>query len=577
MSLAETIIYDTDENAAKAVMAPGADINEHDRFGLRPLIQAVVCRKVKTLHALLAAGADIEQGDFIDRTALQWAADRGEVELCYFLLESGANPNHYSADGQPILVYPILREQLDLVELFIRFKANYQFAQDYISAKLLGHRFELTGEADIVSTDGKFIPLSFEGFVLEFSTGLIRRSLHNFLNSIPGQKFKHFEPKLQTVLQALKNAGHLTEFARHKDKTPFEPAIDAMLDNELLLMPAAYQGHAITFIKYGGLWAKCDRGVKTIANTVVVSSIGNPYTANKALFKKILYEHKTQEFVTQDIHDQLALKTLTTLPTRHQLSGNCSWANVETSVPTMLFMLSYNPQIHNSMRSIATLQKEIYQFYNAWVEWDQDSALEEAIEDFAAADHVRQLSKAIILGGILVQRCDARYQSHLARAKKILSILTQPNFTFILDNYCKVFLKPRAGKTGQRIKKLFKACGLNCDNLSLKKSVQYLQTNVHSENLVRMTTALHVAALQGKVDVAKHLVDELHIDVDYLDRTGSTALMYAAYAGHMDIVKFLVASGANVAIKNLKGGTAARYAGYAGHKLIADFLNEVKS
>lgn len=571
MSLAESIIYETDEKALQAVQA-GADVNEHDRFGMRPLIQAVICRKFQTLQGLLAAGADIEQGDFINRTALQWAADRGEMEICNYLLEAGANPNHYSADGQPILVNPILREQLDLVELFIKHQANYQFAQDYISAKLLGHRFELTGEADIVSPQGKFIPLSFEGFNLEFSTGLIRRSLHNFLNSIPGQKFAQFDGKLQNVLQAMKRAAQLTEYGRHKDKTPFEPAIYTILDSELLLLPAAYRGHAITFIKYRNLWAKCDRGVGAIANTVVISEIGNPYAANRELYNKILYAHKTEDFVLKEIPEQLALKTLITLPTRHQLSGNCSWANVETSVAAMLYMLSYNPQIHTNLRSLTALQKEIYQFYNAWVEWDQDSALEEAIEDFEAADHTRQLSKAIILGGILVQRCDSRYSQHVKRAKKILSILSQPAFNFIIENYCKIFYKPKAGKAGQRIKKLFKVCGLELENFSLKKSVQYLQTNVHSENLVRMTTALHVACLNGKLDVAKHLVTELHIDVDYLDRTGSTALMYAAYAGYLDIVKFLVENGANINIKNLKGGTAARYASYAGHREIVDYL-----
>ncbi len=574
MSLAETIIYENDDDGVAAVLA-GADPNELDRYGMRPLIQAVICRKFKTLQALLSVGADLEQGDFINRTALQWAVDRGELEFCNYLLEAGSNPNHHSADGQPILVNPILRQQLELVELFIKHNANYQFAQDYISAKLLGHRFELTGEADIVSPSGKFIPLSFEGFNLEFTTGLIRRSLHNFLNSIPGQKFKQYDSKLQRVLQALKNAAQLTEFGRHKDKTPFMPAIDALLENDLLLLPAAYQGHAITFIHYRNLWAKCDRGVGKIANTVLVSEMGNPYAANKSLYKTILYEHKTEEFVRTGISQELALKTLITLPTRHQLSGNCSWANVETSVPTMLYLLSYNPNVHTSLKQLTTLQKEIYQFYSAWVEWDQDSAVEEAIEDFEAADKVRRLSKAIILGGILIQRCDAKIHSHLARAKKILSILTQPDYTFILDNYCKIFCKENAGKSASRVKRLFKACGLNTDKLRLKKAVQYLQTNVHSENLVRMTTALHIACLQGKIEVVKNLINEVHIDVDYLDRTGSTALMYAAYSGHLDIVKFLVGHGANISIKNLKGGTAARYAAYAGNRLIVEYLNQV--
>lgn len=573
MSLADTIIYDTDDNAVAEIKA-GADVNEQDRYGFRPLIQAVICRKPKTLLALIAAGAALEQGDFIKRTALQWAVDRNEIEYCKVLLAAGANPNHYSADGQPILVNPILRQQLDIIDLFMQYHVNYQFAQDYISAKLLGHRFELTGEADIVSTDGTFIPLSFEGFNLEFTSGLIRRSLHNFVNSIPGQKFSEYSGRLQDVMQALKNASQLTEFARHKDKTPFEPIIDKLLESNLLLLPSAYQGHAITFVKYGNLWAKCDRGVGLIANTVVMSKIGNIYLANDDLYRKILYGHKTEEFVKEEIAKDLELKTLLTLPTRHQLSGNCSWANVETSIPAMLYALTYNPNVHKTTRELTNLQKEIYQFYKAWVDWDQDSALEEAIEDFAASDHTRRLSKAIILGGILVQRCDPRFSNHVARAKKILSILTQPDFSFILDNYCKIFCNKRAGKAGERVQKLFKACGLNTQKLLLKKNVQYLKTNVHTDNLVRMTTALHEAAIQGDLAAVKQLITDVHIDVNYLDRTGSSALMYAAYGGYLEIVKYLVSKGANISIKNLKGGTAVRYAAYAGHRAIVDFLNK---
>lgn len=570
MSLAETIIYDSDENAVAEILA-GADVNEHDRYGFRPLIQAVICKKTKTLDALLSAGADIEQADFMKRTALQWAVDRSEFALCKILLESGANPNHYSADGQPILVNPILRQQLELIELFMQYHAKYQFAQDYISAKLLGHRFELTGEADIVSPDGTFIPLSFEGFNLEFTAGLIRRSLDNFINSIPGQKHTTYNAKLQDVMLALKNASQLTEFARHKDKSQFAPIIQNLLENNLLLLPAAYRGHAITFIKYGDLWVKCDRGVAAIANTVVLSRIHNPYVLNQELYEKILYGHKTEDFVLNELPELLKLETITTLPTRHQISGNCSWANMETSIPAMLYMLSYNPQLHNNHKELTTLQKDVYQFYKAWIDWDKDTALEEAIEDFAASDKVRKLSKAIILGGILVQRCNPQQSSNVLRAKKILSILTQSEYTFILENYIKIFNQKTL--SGRRVQKLFKLCGLNVKKLALKKQVQYLKTNVHTDNLVRMTTALHVACLQGNFSVVKNLIDDMQIDINYLDRTGSTALMYAAYSGHEKIVKFLLEHGANAQIKNLKGGTALRYAAYAGHKNIVNILS----
>ena len=571
-TLAEAIIYDKESSVIKTIKA-GADVNETDQYGFRPLIQAVICKKKKVLQCLLEYGADLEQTDFLGRTPLQWASDREEFEFCEILLQANANPNHYSADGQPILVNPILREQLELVNLFVKFNANTQFAQDFISAKLIGHRFELTGEADIVSPDGKFIPLSFEGFYLEFSTNLLQRSLNNFVNSIDGQKFESFHGKLQKILTAMKYATQLTGFSKHKNKSPFENDINDILTQELLLIPAAYKGHAITFVKYKNLWAKCDRGVGNIANTVIIYEIGNPFALTRELYYKILYEPKTEEFVKQEIKEILNLTTIKTLPTRSQLVGNCSWANIETSVPTMLFMLSYNPQLH-SKQNLNKLQKSIYNFYHTWINWDKNFALDEALEDFELACTLRKLSKAIILGGILIQRSSASDKSDVLRAKKILSILTQPNFQFILENYRKIYFKKIAGKVGEKVKKLFASCDLNINNLSLDKPINYYQATAHDENLIKMTTALHVACLTGKLEMVKYLVEKIKIDINYLDRTGSTALMYAAWKGYFDIVKYLIKHNANINIKNLKGGTANKYASHAGNKKIVKYLKE---
>ena len=576
MSLAELIIYDTPERAIKAICNNEGDVNEWDRFGFRPLIQAVICRKPKVLSALIANGADIEQVDFIGRTALQWAANRGYTDCCKFLLEHGADPNHFSADGQPILVTPILREQLDLVELFIKFKANYEFAKDFISAKLLGHRYELTGEADIVSTDGKFIPLSFEGFYLEFSTALMRRSLYNFVHSIPGQKFEKYQGKLTKILHAMKNAAQLTEFSRHKDKSPFENTIEAILDSELLLIPSAYQGHAITFIKYRNLWAKCDRGVGKLADTVIIYEIGNPYMLNASYYKKLLYDTKTEDFIRYEIKEELALKVIKTMPTKSQISGNCSWANVETSVPAMLLMLSYDSR-YQKPSDLAKIQKSIYHFYGAWIDWDKDCALDEALADFHCADQLRKLSKAIILGSVLVQRCSPANKREVGRAKKILQIITQPNFHFIIENYRKVYFKARAGKVGKAFKKLLTLCGINHKTLKFEDSDNYdnhiaKNSMQDSDSRVKMTTALHVACLTGKLEAVKYLVEKIKIDVNYLDRTGSTALMYAAWKGYLEIIKYMVDNGASISVKNLKGGTAIRYASYANNIEIVDYL-----
>lgn len=570
-TLAERIIQDSEDSIIKAIQN-GADVNELDAYGFRPLIQAIIKKKYKVLLELLNNGADIEQQDILGKTPLQWACDRNELDFVSILLEHGANPNHHSIDGQPLLVNPILRQQLEIVDLLHKYGANNEFAQDFISAKLLGHRFELNGETDIVSTKGSFIPLSYEGFYLEFSTSLLYRSLHNYDTSIQGQKFRAYHGKIKKILTAMHNAAQLAAIAHHKDKEPFKQTINSILQQDLLLLPSAYAGHAITFIKYRNLWVKCDRGVSHLADTVVVYNIGNPYMVNEELCNKILFEPKDKDFIFHELKNILRLTPLATLPTRQQLTGNCSWANVETSIPAMLYMLSINVKSHtNDENNI--LVKDIYRFYNSWVDWDKDSALDEAIEDFNQANNLpRQISKAIILGNIITQRLNHNSRTDVKRAEKILKVLASPNFEFILRNHLAVFNNPRAGRTGKNIIKLFKKCGLDLRRLRLKHYVKSTQHNVESDN-IRMTTALHVAALNGDIASIHYLLEKQKVDVDYCDRTGSTPLMYAAWKGHLEAVKVLVNEyNANPQIKNLKGGTAARYAKFANFPEICELL-----
>lgn len=565
-----------------------ANINNMDRFGFCPLIEAVICRKPKVLYYLLKNGAIVDNLDILGRTALQWAVERTEIKACKILLQHNANPNHYSLDGQPILVYPILRGQLELVELLKSYQANYIFAQDFISAKLLGHRFELTGEIDIFSPSGKFIPLSFEGFYLEFTASLISRSLHDFINSIPGQKFSELQGKLVNILNALKNAAILESFTQHKDKSLFKDHIDFILEEELLLIPSAYAGHAITFIKYKNYLAKCDRGVNNITDTVIIYEIGNKYLLNDKLLYKLLYEPKTNDFIAYELKEYLSLVPIKALPTRSQIAGNCSFANVETSVPAMLYML-FEPK---DFKSIAIAEKTAYTFYKYWLEWDKDTALDEALNDFNQANHERQLSKAMMLGSVLIQRCRPQFKKHIDRAKKILNILLLPNFQFILRNYITIYFKQSSGIAGENFIELLNQSGLSkdkinnifldpiLDNRMMNQQVtidNVTNSNINSNtNIIRMTTALHVACFDNNIGMVKYLLDNNKLDVNYLDRTGSTALMYAAWKGHLDLVKLLILKyGADPNIKNLKNGTAEKYAKHAGWIEIVKFFQSL--
>ena len=117
----------------------------------------------------------------------------------------------------------------------------------------------------------------------------------------------------------------------------------------------------------------------------------------------------------------LSLTPVKALPTRSQLAGNCSFANVETSVPAMLYMLF---EI-NAQADAIKAEKSAFLFYKHWLEWDKDSALDEALADITNASVERKLSKVMMIGSILIQRCNSEVKKHIERAKKIINILKQ--------------------------------------------------------------------------------------------------------------------------------------------------------
>ena len=468
-SISKEILFGTFDSVLKCVRG-GSDVNEKDVYGLTPLIEATLKKDVRIAELLLEHGAKINQEDISGQTALQWAVNRYHVPLCELFLKHKADPNHYSADGQPLLVNPILREQKDIIQLLVSFGAELTFAFDFINAELIGHRYELMGRARILNPDNAFIDLSYEGFFLEFTVGIIYRTLQNFINSSANNQFNAYAAVLSKVARTLKVASQIIPYKYTTEVSKDQDAvIRRALTDDLVVIPVSYEGHAITFIKYGKLFAKCDRGVQHIVDTVVISEVGNPIALNADFLKDLMYNNKSDEYINKDIKTILGLKPLTTLPARYQLSGNCSWANVEASVPAMMFMLMFRGNLE-SRGEIAALKKSIMQYYDTWVNWDKDRILSECIESFYNANKEKKVAKASILAAILFQRCRASHKNEIERAKKILSILTLPEYNYILKTYIKVYYTRMAGKLGEDFLGVLRACGLDMNTLTLRKS-----------------------------------------------------------------------------------------------------------
>lgn len=87
-------------------------------------------------------------------------------------------------------------------------------------------------------------------------------------------------------------------------------------------------------------------------------------------------------------------------------------------------------------------------------------------------------------------------------------------------------------------------------------------------------TALHYAAVVGQLDIVEMLIAHYaYIDAETPNKT--TPLMLAARRGEMNVVKFLIAEGADISLKNMLGWTAYDFAVESERRDIAALLKEL--
>ncbi len=90
-----------------------------------------------------------------------------------------------------------------------------------------------------------------------------------------------------------------------------------------------------------------------------------------------------------------------------------------------------------------------------------------------------------------------------------------------------------------------------------------------------MNKSFHIPASKGELNTIKTQLDGGR-DIDSRDAAGQTALMYAADAGQMEVVRYLVANGADVNAESdgLGRGTALIYAAASNRIDVVKYLLE---
>ena len=434
----------------------GETLDDIDEYGFTPLIESAITRQLPITEQLLARGANINSPDVTGRTPLHWAVDNEDLPLIKLLLKHNADPNAYTRAGLSILVYPLLREQHDLKHLLYQHGAKLDFAMDFIHGKLWGHRFELSGHVDIVNAQGEFIELNYEGFILEFSVAIIRDSLRRFTSSYSTRHLRQYFPLIYTVMDAFHTAEELLQLQNVPvfQANHFEH-LGQLMQSPMLILPAASRGHALCFIRYQQWWAKIDRGENSLKEgTVNIYKITRPDNFNVQFLREFLYKKQSRDYFHQAINQQLGLVPIAQLPVSPQITGNCSWANVQAALPVGV-------ALQELASNNATSPDVVMRLYSDWVDWDKDRAIDECIHRFYLAEPVRKASLAAMLGAVLFQSCNYSNALDVVRAEKLLTILMLPNYYYVLRSYLEIYCSKRLTPRGNNLLKLLDDCGVN--------------------------------------------------------------------------------------------------------------------
>ncbi|KTD57239.1 Dot/Icm T4SS effector AnkH/LegA3 [Legionella shakespearei] len=439
-----------------AYLREGDSLDDIDEYGFTPLIECAITRQVKIAEQLIARKVDVNKPDVTGRTPLHWAVDNNDLEMTRLLLAYGADPNAFTRNGLSVLVYPVLRGQDALKQLLYHHGAKLDFALDFINAKLLGHRFELQGDVDIVNANNEFIELDYEGFILEFTVAVVKDALRRFISSYSTRHLRDYFPLFHIIMDAFSEAGELLQFQHQPRLTDQHlKRIAQILKSPMLILPAASRGHALCFVRFHQWWVKIDRGENSLQEgSVNIYRLTRPEALNINFVQDFLYKKQNRRYFHHVINQQLGLLPIAQIPVSSQISGNCSWANVQAVVPVAYAVQElttaeqFNPDIALNL-------------YDEWVEWDKDRALDECIQRFYLANPQRKASIAAMLGGVLFQACDHGNRNHMERAEKILSILMLPEYYYILKSYLDEYCVKRLTRKGNNLLKVLDDCGIN--------------------------------------------------------------------------------------------------------------------
>jgi ankyrin repeat protein len=118
------LIQEGNRKAALAQIRTGADVNEAQLDGTRPIHWAVYKVDYELLDALIAKKAKVDVANEFGSTPLAEAAKLADARMVRSLLDAGAKPDTPNQDGETALMLAIKTGALPVVEMLVKAGAN---------------------------------------------------------------------------------------------------------------------------------------------------------------------------------------------------------------------------------------------------------------------------------------------------------------------------------------------------------------------------------------------------------------------------------------------------------------------
>jgi ankyrin repeat protein len=118
------LIQAGNKKAALDMIRAGADVNEAQPDGTRPIHWAVYRVDYEVLEALIAKKARANVTNELGSTPLSEAVKLGDARMVKMLLDAGSGPEGFNPDGQSALMLAIKASDLPLVQMLVAAGAN---------------------------------------------------------------------------------------------------------------------------------------------------------------------------------------------------------------------------------------------------------------------------------------------------------------------------------------------------------------------------------------------------------------------------------------------------------------------